>query len=163
MRLLLDTGVLGMVCHPKEHGPLALWLKDVLQDPDKRIEIILPAISDYELRRKLIHLIKYKQRREAQKTLRRLDELVELLKFLPLDAKTMWRAAGLWADARGQGQSTAAEYALDGYVILAAQAQEAEGAVITNNVKHLSRFVTAHHWEQLLKESRDDLEAGERR
>ncbi len=151
MRLLLDTGILGMLCHPKKHRPLALWLKNTLEDPDEKIEIVLPAISDYELRRKLIHLARYKERTAARRSLERLDELVELLEFLPLDAAVMWRAAELWADARGRGEGTAAEHALDGDVILAAQAQEAGGVVMTTNVKHLARFVKALSWEELVK------------
>ncbi len=155
MRLLLDTSVLGMICHPKKHRPLALWLKKVLGDPAEEIQIILPAISDYELRRKLIHLSKFKKRKEARESLERLDELVELLEYLPLHAETMWRAAELWAEARGHGKSSAAEDALDGDVILAAQGQEAGGAVMTTNTKHLSRFVTAYKVEDLVKTSQD--------
>jgi len=150
MRLLLDTGVLGMVCHPKKHEPLARWFKNTLEDPEGRVQILLPAISDYELRRKLLHLSIYKKRSEAQESLARLDDLVEVLEFLPLDTETMWRAAGIWADARGQGQGTSAENTLDGDVILAAQAEAARGVVVTTNTKHLSRFVPAHHWEDLV-------------
>ncbi len=62
----------------------------------------------------------------------------------------MLRAAELWADARGHGESTAAEEALDGDVILAAQAQRTSGAVITTNTKHLSRFVDSYDWEDFL-------------
>ena len=63
----------------------------------------------------------------------------------------MFRAAELWADARGRGEGTAAEPALDGDVILAAQAQETGGVVMTTNVKHLARFVKALSWKELVK------------
>ncbi len=149
MRLLLDTDVLGMVCHPRANRALAQWIEGMLTQPESATRLVLPAIADYELRRKLIHLAKYKGQREARESLARLDGLVELLEFQPLDAETTWRAADLWAEARGRGQSTAAVDALDGDVILAAQARQTDGAVVTTNTRHLERFVTVYRWEDL--------------
>ncbi len=103
MRFLLDTSILGMVCHPKKNRSLATWLTRTLADSTGRFRIVLPAISDYELRLKLLHLSRYRGLSEARESLQRLNELVEYLEYLPLDAETMWRAASLWADARGRG------------------------------------------------------------
>ncbi len=134
----------------QKNRSLAAWLTQALADSTGRFRIVLPAISDYELRRKLLHLSRYRRLKEAKESLQRLDELVEYLEYLPLDAETMWRAANLWADARGRGTSTSADRALDGDVILAAQALEVDGAVLTTNTKHLSQFVPAHYWEELV-------------
>jgi hypothetical protein len=63
-------------------------------------------------------------------------------------------AAQLWADARRMGRPTAADAALDGDVILAAQARALgeEAAlpvtVVTTNVAHLSLFVRAALWRE---------------
>ncbi len=38
--------------------------------------------------------------------------------------------------------------ALDGDVILAAQALEVDGVVITENLRHMTRFVTAYRWQE---------------
>ncbi len=59
-----------------------------------------------------------------------------------------------WAKARQQGQPTADDRALDGDVILAAQAAEIKDlgydvVIAASNVKHLSRFVTAQNWEEI--------------
>jgi predicted nucleic acid-binding protein len=61
----------------------------------------------------------------------------------------MRRAASLWADARHRGLPTAPPDALDSDVILAAQAMEVGGTIVTTNPKHLARFVPAMSWEEL--------------
>ena len=66
----------------------------------------------------------------------------------------MLKAAELWAQARQDGKPTADSKALDGDVILAAQAllqaqQGYEVIVATTNVKHISRFVDARLWTDI--------------
>lgn len=56
-------------------------------------------------------------------------------------------AAQLWAEARLSGLPTASSSSLDGDVILAAQAKELNGIVLTTNQKHLSRFVPVADWQ----------------
>jgi hypothetical protein len=67
----------------------------------------------------------------------------------------MLKAAELWAAARRAGIPTAPPDALDGDVILAAQAILSAGAgnivtVATDNVGHLARFVDAQSWEKIV-------------
>ncbi len=67
----------------------------------------------------------------------------------------MLPAAELWADARRQGQPTAPDPALDGDVILAAQARllgriESDVVVATTNAEHLYRFVDAVYWREIV-------------
>ena len=65
----------------------------------------------------------------------------------------MRRAAGFWASARSRGRPTAPDHALDGDVILAAQAAElaagGDEVVATTNVGHLSRFAAASRWNEV--------------
>jgi hypothetical protein len=64
----------------------------------------------------------------------------------------MRRAAELWAQARCQGQPTAADNTIDADVILAARALTlgAPNVVIaTTNVGHLARFVAADLWPNI--------------
>jgi len=61
----------------------------------------------------------------------------------------MLKAAELWAVARRRGRPTADLKELDCDVILAAQALEQEAVVATENVAHLSQFVTARHWKDI--------------
>ena len=64
----------------------------------------------------------------------------------------MRKAAELWAQARTTGQTTAPDAALDGDVILAAQALtlNTDVVVATGNPAHLSRFVAAELWQNIL-------------
>ncbi len=61
----------------------------------------------------------------------------------------MLMAAGFWAEARRLGRPTADSKALDGDVILAAQAAQANAVIATENVGHLSLFVEAARWRDI--------------
>jgi predicted nucleic acid-binding protein len=143
--IVLDTGPLGLVTNPKQ-SPQSLacaqWLQALISSGAR---VILPEISDYEVRRELL-------RAQKLKGIERLDALAGLLQYLPLSTAAMRQAAILWAKARQQGQPTAADKALDGDVILAGQAitLEAPGVLIaTTNVAHLSRFVPSELWQNI--------------
>lgn len=113
--ILLDTGPLGLVTHPKareDNDECIQWLVDIV---NAGASVFIPEIADYELRRELL-------RAGKTKGLRRLDELKEQLDYLPLTTPTMLKAAEYWATTRQQGKPTADDKALDGDVILAAQA-----------------------------------------
>lgn len=143
--VLLDSGPLGIVTNPKAASPLSqegkLWLQSL---PLKGYIVMLPEIADYEVRRELIR---------AGKTagIRRLDQLKSQIPYRPLTTEVMLLAAQLWADARNRGKTTAEPNALDGDVILAAQAilevnAGNEVVIATTNVGHLSQFVDAREW-----------------
>jgi predicted nucleic acid-binding protein len=88
------------------------------------------------------------------KSLRRLDSLKQTLNYVPIQTETMLLAARLWAEARQTGQPTADVKALDGDMILSAQARllndgTTEVIVATTNVGHLSRFITALNWQSI--------------
>ncbi len=145
--LILDSGILGQLCHPsrESHRPVAEWLQSIIERAAYRV--FLPEIADYELRRKLLHLIA--GRKASPRSLERLDDLGKLLEYLPLDTEMMRDAARLWADARRVGIPTASEQSLDADVILAAQSMAVDGTVVTGNWKHLSRYVEAKDWTQI--------------
>ena len=146
--ILLDSGPLRMVTNPKATGtPLdcQLWLKSLLRRGEK---VAIPEISDYEVRRELL-------RANLLRSLRRLDNLRQVLDYIPIQTATMLLAAELWAEARKIGQPTADPKALDGDVILSAQARllyedAIEVIVATTNVAHLSRSVTASDWQSIV-------------
>ncbi|MEQ9373002.1 MAG: hypothetical protein RIG63_28870 [Coleofasciculus chthonoplastes F3-SA18-01] len=105
---------------------------------------MLPEIADYEVRRELLRVGKVV-------SIRRLDQLKAAITYRPITTAVMLKAAELWAEARRRGKPTADSKALDGDVILAAQAilVEEEGnevIVATTNVRHLSQFVDAREW-----------------
>jgi predicted nucleic acid-binding protein len=146
--ILLDSGSLGMVTNSKATGiPLncQLWLKSLLRRGER---VAIPEISDYEVRRELL-------RAGLLRSLRRLDNLKQVLGYIPIQTSTMLLAAELWAEARKTGQPTADPKALDGDVILSAQARllcdEATKVIVaTTNVAHLSRFITALDWQSIV-------------
>ena len=142
---MLDSGFLGIVTNPKAASPLSqegkVWLQSL---PQKGYIVMLPEIADYEVRRELI--------REGKTAgIRRLDQLKSQIPYRPLTTEVMLLAAQLWAEARKRGKPTADSHALDGDVILAAQAilevnARNEVVIATTNVGHLSQFVDAREW-----------------
>ena len=58
-----------------------------------------------------------------------------------MSTEALRAAARLWARLRIQGRPGAPDRALDGDVILAAQAKEVDGVVLTTNVRHLEGLV----------------------
>ena len=137
--LLLDTGPLGRIAHPRPHSEILSWMMRMLRGGAK---VVIPEIADYELRRNLIL-------EGLMDSVRRLDQLKAVLTYLPLSTSAMVRAATFWAQARRQGNPTADPKELDVDVILAAQAYEAGGIIVTENVAHLSRFVEARDWRDV--------------
>lgn len=115
--VLLDSGPLGWVIYSKSKKPdvvkCRLWFRNILNN----YPIFIPEITDYEVRRELIH-------QKLDNGLKRLDGLKNLNRvgYLPITTEIMHKAAQLWGWARSTGQSTAQSAALDGDVILAATA-----------------------------------------
>lgn len=149
LTILLDSGPLGLVTNPTgttESEECYLWMMTMITLGN---HIIIPEIADYEVRRELIRAGKVK-------SLSKLDDLQKLPKisYLPLTTPVMLRAAEFWAQARQQGKATADPKALDGDVILAAQAislveQGRSTVIATMNVGHLTLFVDARHWRDI--------------
>ena len=143
--VLLDSGPLGMVTTPKAKSPIYQECKRWFNSLEpKGYTVVLPEIADYEVRRELLRAGKVAG-------IRRLDQLKAAITYYPITTTVMLKAAELWAEARRRGRPTADPKALDGDVILAAQAilVEEEGnevIVATTNVGHLSQFVDAREW-----------------
>jgi predicted nucleic acid-binding protein len=111
--------------------------------------VAIPEIADYEIRRGLILA-------GSAEGIERLDELRDELRFyIPISTDAMRKAAELWADARRRGVATADDKEIDADVILAAQAMLFTGlgdklTVATYNERHLSRYLDAHHWRDIV-------------
>lgn len=146
--VLLDAGPLAALVHrsPVVSRPLWVWVESwvAAHGPGG---LIVPEISDYEVRRKLLHL-------GSLRSLDRLDRLARWATYMPITTAVMRRAAELWAEARRTGRPNAAEAALDADVILTASAQLLLDAghrvvVATTNPRHLDRFVDARLWSEI--------------
>lgn len=143
--VLLDAGPLGLATNPRrsrESEACAQWLQELLRHGNR---VLLPEIADYEVRRELL-------RADKAPGLARLDAMASLLEYVPLTTAAMRQAALFWSQVRKEGRPTADEKALDGDVILAAQAITLgvrDVAIATTNVGHLSRFAPANLWPDI--------------
>ncbi len=146
--VVLDTSPLSVQAQKPGHSAdvdaCHAWLNRMLHGGTA---VYVPEIADYEVRRELIRAGKWA-------SLRRLDQVKALNQYLPITTSDMLLAAELWARARNEGVATAAVHALDGDVILAAQAlslglEPAQFIVATSNPKHLSRYVPADLWNSI--------------
>jgi predicted nucleic acid-binding protein len=145
--ILLDAGPLGIISNPRfssQNLACHQWVKERLAGG---AQVLVPEISDYEVRRELL-------RANKTRSLARLNGLKSALGYLPITTNVMLRAAELWAQARNMGKPTASGQALDADMILAAQATLliADGdsvMVATTNVAHLSLFVPAARWQDI--------------
>lgn len=148
--IVLDTTPLGLVAKRTKlpvPGACRTWV-EVCQSAG--ISIYVPEIADFEVRRELL-------RAKLLTSVVRLDKFNKIYpaRSLPLTTAHMRRAAQLWADSRNAGFATADRFALDGDVILCAQALALgfaanEVIVATSNTKHIRRFIAAEEWENII-------------
>jgi predicted nucleic acid-binding protein len=141
--LVLDTGPAGKIAHPSVAPTIRQWLRERAAAGDA---FALPEIVDYELRRNFLLEIR-RGRLSFEKSLQRLNELRDSLVFLPLNSDAMLEAARLWAEARSRGKPTADPKELDADVILAAQARQVRGTIVTENAGHLALFAEVEVWQ----------------
>jgi len=142
---MLDAGPLGLITNPKmspESEACAQWLQTHITSGSRTI---IPEIADYEVRRELL-------RANKTKGISRLNNLANLIEYLPITTAAMRQAAQLWSQARQQGQPTAGDKTIDGDMVLVAQAitlGEPDIVIATTNVGHLSRFIAAELWQNI--------------
>ena len=117
------------------------WLRDLAAHG---WAVYLPEIIDYEVRRELT-------RAGKTSSILRLNLLIAQVNYIPITTTAMRLASDLWAQARQSGQPNADPKALDGDVIMSAQALTLTPApaglvVATENVAHISRYLPAQEW-----------------
>lgn len=147
--IVLDSGPLGEACRRRDSPDverLRYWLAWTRANG---AIVAIPEIADYEVRRGLILA-------GLSEGVRRLDELRDELGFhIPISTDSMRKAAELWGDARRRGTATDDDREIDADVILAAQALRFYGlsdemVVATCNERHLSRYLDAHPWRDIV-------------
>ena len=155
--VFLDSGPLSLVTHPKggeEARGCKQWLSGLLAAGHVAL---VPEICHYEVRREL-------RRAEMRngvphEGLAKLDSFADDTGIVRVTPGTMRLASELWAEARVRNAQGAPDPALDGDMILCAQARllspadwDMEGSdvvIATGNVKHLSAFAAAQHWRDI--------------
>jgi predicted nucleic acid-binding protein len=120
------------------------WLASIAY---QGIEVVIPEIADYEVRRELL-------RAGKERGIGRLDALKGMLGYAPVTTPVMLKAAEFWATARKMGRKSADDASLDADMILAAQAEVLsrngdETVIATTNVRHLALFSPARLWREI--------------
>ncbi len=140
---LLDSGPLGLLAHNRLANRMAIesWR---MNEVAAGATVYLSEVADYEVRRELVRLIQAGQLPASR--LNRLNQLPTLFLYLPVTTVMWQRAAEFWADARSRGLPTASSAALDGDVLIAAQASEIQATVVTTNAAHIGVWVPVKNW-----------------
>lgn len=148
--VLLDAGPFGLACcDPGQPlaGRCQSWLDDL---EAAKVRVLIPAITDYEVRRELLRV-------GATVKLRRLAVLRGRFRLLDIAEEALDRAASFWATLRRAGLPTAADGSLDADAILAGMAATVgrpgeQVLVATSNLRHLSRFpgIDAREWDSII-------------
>ncbi len=145
--IILDSTPVGLITNPKATASAKgcqEWFKTLFE---RGYKVILSEIVDYEIRRELL-------RANKLSGIRKLNQLKSELIYLPITTQVMLKAAELWAETRKKGKPTADDKALDGDMILTAQAlllqnSDYDVVIATSNIKHFSMFVDAKKWEDI--------------
>jgi hypothetical protein len=111
------------------------------------VTVYIPEMADYEIRRELL-------RAGVTTGVQRLDRIIARSRYLPISTPAMRLAADLWSRARSRGVVTAHPHALDGDVIVCAQAltlalPSGSWVIATSNVAHLSHYAPADIWQNI--------------
>jgi predicted nucleic acid-binding protein len=146
---------LGLLANPKatpQTEQARIWLHTQMNGGAC---IVIPDIVDYEVRRELI-------RGGKTRSLQRLNALHANLCSIAIDSAQLREAGELWAQSRNLGRPTASPDALDGDMILIAQARAAAlqfadlnrvapriTIIATANVAHLALFADAREWQTI--------------
>ncbi len=142
-----------MISNPKaseENDAIKEWAFSLLANGDI---VVIPEIADYEVRRELI-------RADKTEGIQSLDLFKQSLEYLPINTEIMLDASRLWAEARKRGKPATNNLALDGDMILVAQARAASRLwadestnghtiLVTTNIKHLTHFCDARLWRDV--------------
>jgi len=148
--ILLDSAPLSLLATPitsATPAPIKALRQWAVDCDAAGHRILVPEITDYEVRRELL-------RSGKTASLVELDNLKNDFIYLSLTTTAMLRAAELWAQTRQAGLPTAHNENIDVDVILAAQAltlgvSTSDLLVATVNLRHLSRFVPADLWTNI--------------
>jgi hypothetical protein len=152
--VLLDSGPLGMYSNQANKPKNRICKQRVEALLASGVAVKVPGIADYEVRRELL---RQRLRDPSSQGVMRLDAAIRVLGLIPITGRTMDKAAEIWAQVRHKGFTTAPKEALDGDVILVAQAEIEVGngdnvEIATTNSSDLQRlFAAILNWDDLKK------------
>ncbi|MFT4038392.1 MAG: hypothetical protein QM692_09450 [Thermomicrobiales bacterium] len=150
MIILLDSGPLGLLVHPKVASPPVIacksWLSAIAASGH---HIALPGIIEYELKRELVRM-------QSQYSMTRLVLLANSAAYLPVTRDVLNRAAEFWALARQTNHPATADKRIDIDMIVAAHADmitranpDVEVVIATTNTRHFAGLAPAQNWNAI--------------
>ena len=145
---VLDSGPLGLLVGDRHRDEVSSFISWCWIAYSNAALIVIPEMADYEVRRELL-------RADKTASLLRLDRFAKIWIYLPLSTEAMRLAAELWSEGRKVGKPTADDKAIDGDVIVAAQAlrfaaPEDQLIVITDNSAHLGNYVASSPYRAIM-------------
>lgn len=147
MRLLLDNAYVQALCQSSTDVAFVAWLRE-LREQDPRLDLMIPEIIDYEVRRVFLWKIRAHKKNKDKSNLERVKKFLDRLdllprtqvRTLPTTKEILDRAAGLWGLARSDGYSTAPEDRIDVDVIVASHALAEDAEIATKDVRDYERY-----------------------
>lgn len=147
--IVLDAGPIGLAIGRPDIPDTAACLTWLASMETAGVEVVVPTVADYEVRRELVRI-------GATAKLRRLDQLAARFDVVDVLGAAFHQAAEFWATVRRLGLPTAADSDIDADAIIAGVAATigADGVVVTiatTNVRHLARFpgIDARVWNTI--------------
>lgn len=152
--IFLDTGPLGVITNPRKPALTLEALRWAASHIRAGNRIMVPAIADYEVRRELTRLAR-------PASIASLDtwNSVPSERYISLTETALRLASSLRAHARTTGTATADPKELDCDALIASQALDYQSAhqlasneiiIATTNVGHISLFIRADLWQNVL-------------
>lgn len=156
MIVILDSGILDLISTSAKSISIAKnseieqcteWFYYLLS---KGVFVTTSDICYYEVRRKFVHI--------KSESVQILDELREIIDFLPLTTEVVKKASELWAEVRWQNIPTADSKTLDAdmmisalWVILSEESPGQSVFIATKNVRHMKIFAKeqALDWDSI--------------
>jgi len=139
MKIMLDTNVLARICHPTEFSAVQNWFRELLARGDAAPEFLISVLADYEFRRTLVD-------KTALDSLRRLDDLAETLRQVPVTSDAVRRAVELRHVIGGADLKSLS----DADLLMAAQAQLEDAILATSDTSmHRIPGVDARDWQDI--------------
>ena len=152
--VVIDSTTMSVLAHPNETQDSIEcwgWAEDLRR---KGTLVRIPAVVDYECRRKLVHI-------NSTDGISKLDKMVRIFGSIEMSEEAWKQAAYLWAKMRRLGK-IATDDRLNADVIIAAQAtlfaieENVAVTVATDNIQHFKPLVDGTHlvgadeWRKIL-------------
>lgn len=142
MKLMLDTGILACLCHPRNHRDVQTWFRALLMRRPEPPDLLVSVLAYYELRRKL-------SQAGATASLTQLDDLAQSLTYVPVTMNAARKASELWARLRSNDPMNVHRLS-DADVLMAAQAALEEAVLVSSDLgSDLLPEVTVKDWKEI--------------